>query len=253
VPRVLIIVEDAPAGPLGVGAGRPSVRSERNALEKRPWRELDSIEGVVEDRFVRPLLLGATLLPFRMLDSALAIVPWQGERLLHGGDDELDDYPGLASWWRRAEAIWDAHRRSERTSLIERQDYHRGLSGQFPIPPICVVYSQAGVRLAAPRVEDARAVVDHKLFVATASSIEEARYLTAVLNTAELTERIRPYQSLGEFGPRDFDKYVFHVPIPLFDPTQPRHVALVALAERAETIASTADVEGVGFQRRLPK
>ena len=108
VPRVLIIVEDAPQGPLGIAAGQRSVRSNRSALEKAPWRELDSLENVVEERFVRPLLLGSTLLPFRMLEPALAVVPWQGERLLHGDDDELDDYPGLASWWRRAEELWEA-------------------------------------------------------------------------------------------------------------------------------------------------
>jgi hypothetical protein len=204
---------------------------------------------VIEERFVRPLLLGATLLPFRMLDPALAIVPWQGDRLLHGGDDELDDYPGLAQWWRRAEELWEANRRSDRMSLIDRQDYHRGLSGQFAIPPIRVVYSQAGVRLAAARVENARAVIDHKLYWATASTVDEARYLSAVLNSAELTERVRPYQSRGEFGPRDFDKYVFHVPIPLFDPDYASHVALVRLGERAEAVAAQVDVEGVGFQR----
>ena len=108
VPRVLIIVEDAPQGPLGIAAGQRSVRSNRSALEKAPWRELDSLENVVEESFVRPLLLGSTLLPFRMLEPALAVVPWQGERLLHGDDDELDDYPGLASWWRRAEELWEA-------------------------------------------------------------------------------------------------------------------------------------------------
>jgi hypothetical protein len=134
-------------------------------------------------------------------------------------------------------------------SLIQRQDYHRGLSGQFPIPPIRVVYSQAGVRLAAARVEDARAVVDHKLYWATAASADEALYLTAILNSAELNERVRPYQSRGEFGPRDFDKYVFHVPIPLFDPGDAEHIALVELAGRAEAIAADVNVDGMGFQR----
>jgi SAM-dependent methyltransferase len=249
VPRVLIIVADAPAGPLGVGAGRRTIRSERSALEKSPWRDIEALEGVVEDRFVRPLLLGSTLLPFRMLEPALAVVPWQGERLLHGGDDELDDYPGLADWWRRAEELWEANRRSGRLSLVERQDYHRGLSGQFPIPPIRVVYSQAGVRLAGARVDDARAIVDHKLYWATASSIDEARYLTGILNTAELTERVRPFQSRGEYGPRDFDKYVFHVRIPLYAPTDPVHSHLAELARHAEDVAAAVDVEGVGFQR----
>lgn len=70
--------------------------------------------------------------------------------------------------------------------MIERQDYHRGVSGQFPIAPVRIVYTQAGMRLAAARLEEARAIM---LYWATASSVEEAQFLTAILNTAEITER----------------------------------------------------------------
>ena len=62
----------------------------------------------MEERFVRPLLLGQPCSRSACWKPALAVVPWQGERLLHGDDDELDDYPGLASWWRRAEELWEA-------------------------------------------------------------------------------------------------------------------------------------------------
>jgi hypothetical protein len=249
VPRVLVIVEAAPTGPLGVGSGRRAVRSQRSALEKRPWKDLPSLEGVVEQQFVRPLLLGSSILPYRTVTPAEAIVPWNGERLLHGEDVALEDYAGLSAWWLRAEALWIDNRRSDRMTLIERQDFHRGLSSQFPIPALRIVYTQAGVRLAAARVEDTRAVVDHKLYWATASSVEEARYLTAILNSAELTRLVQPYQSRGEFGPRDFDKYVFYVPIPLFDEGVDAHRELAALATRAEAVAAGVDVSGVGFQR----
>jgi SAM-dependent methyltransferase len=249
LPRMLVVVEPAPAGPLGVAEGMRPIRSKRDAQEKRPWKDLPSLQGVVEERFLRPVLVGASLAPFRMLGAALGVVTWNGDELLHGDHDHLDDHPGIADYWRRAEAVWSEHRRSDAMELIDRQDYHRGLSGQFPIPPTRVVYSKAGIRLAAAVVRDDRAVIDHKLYWATAASIDEARYLIAILNTAELTERVRPYQASGEFGPRDFDKYVFHVPIPLFDPVDDAHIALVDLAERAETVAAGLDVEGLWFTR----
>jgi hypothetical protein len=60
---------------------------------------------------------------------------------------------------------------------------------------------------------------------------------------------VRPYQSLGAFGPRDFDKYVWQLPIPVFDPANPDHRRLVAYGSEAERVAQTAIVaEGTGFQ-----
>ena len=81
VPRVLVMVEDAPSSPIGVAAGRRPVRSLRTANEKPPWKELPSLEGTVEHEFVRPVHLGATLLPFRLLSSWLAVIPWNGTSL----------------------------------------------------------------------------------------------------------------------------------------------------------------------------
>src|SRR5262249_47775651 len=63
VPRFLHFVEDAPTSPIGVAAGRRTVRSLRTANEKRPWKDLPSLEGAVEQEFVRPVHLGATILP----------------------------------------------------------------------------------------------------------------------------------------------------------------------------------------------
>ena len=126
VPRVLFMVESRQATALGTGAGRKAVRSQRSATEKRPWSDLPALDGVVESGFIRPLYLGDNVLPFRLLPPRLAVIPWDGKKLLDGSDDQLDDYPGLADWWRQAEQIWNAHRSSDRLTLLGQLDYRRG-------------------------------------------------------------------------------------------------------------------------------
>jgi hypothetical protein len=112
------------------------------------------------------------------------------------------------------------------------------------------VYSKAGNYLTAAILADSRAVVENKLYWATAANLDEARYLTAVLNAQILTALVRPYQSVGAFGPRDFDKYVWYVPVPEFGPKDSDHQHLVRLAEQAERIAAAVDIAPtVGFQR----
>lgn len=125
---------------------------------------------------------------------------------------------------------------------------------QFPTPPQRVVYTKGGQYLAAARIDDPRVVIDHKLYWATVAGPDEGRYLTAILNSPALTEVIAPMQSRGEHNPRDFDKTVWRLPIPLYAPDNELHVALVALAERAEEAAAAVDVAGVRTfqaQRRL--
>jgi hypothetical protein len=96
--------------------------------------------------------------------------------------------------------------------------------------------------LAAARLSDPSAVIDHKLYWAAVADLDEARYLTAILNSRILTELVRPLQARGEHNPRDFDKYVFQIPIPLYDPSDDRHRQLAELAGRAEEVAAAAEL-----------
>ena len=61
-------------------------------------------------------------------------------------------------------------------------------------------------------------------------------------------------QSRGEHNPRDFDKLVWRLPIPLYDPDDQDHRRLAVLAADAETIAAGVDISGrrtFQAQRRL--
>jgi hypothetical protein len=104
--------------------------------------------------------------------------------------------------------------------------------------------------LAAARISDPTAVIDHKLYWGAVSDLDEARYLTAILNSSVVTMAVRPMQARGEHNPRDFDKYVFQLPIPLYDPSDAEHARLVALAEHAEHIAAATALPDVRFERQ---
>ena len=243
-PRMLIMVVDAPAAPLGVPQGRRGVRSRRTSLDKPPWKHLPLHEGVVESIFIRPAYLGESVAPFRVLSTPEAVIPYDGTRLMDGADDRIDRYPGLAAWWRQAETIWLQNRSSDKRTLIEQLDYMKQLSAQFPIARWRVVYTASGNTLAAAAVQDHLGVVEHKLYWAPAATREEARYLTAILNAPALNTLVRPYQSVGAFGPRDFDKYVWQSPIPAFDPSNPLHRELVEIATHAELVAGGVELHG---------
>ncbi len=245
VPRILLQVDiiSSSLNPLGAGAGRVHVRSHVSSQAKDPWKSLAPIEGNVESRFVHQLLLGESIAPYRVLEPAHAVLPLRSDRIMTGV--EVAEPEGLSAWWSQVEGLWTAHRvPTETSSLLERMDYHQQLSKQLPPAPRRVVYSKAGNRLAAAQVS-AHAVIDHTLYWAAVSNDAEGRYLLAVLNSTTLLKRVSPLQSRGLFGPRHFDKHVFRVPIPTFDPANKSHISLAALVQHAEELAASVDTSGM--------
>jgi hypothetical protein len=227
------------------------MRSRRTALEKKPWRDLPALEGRVEAKFLRPLYLGESIAPFRLLDAPLAVIPWDDEasRLLDRDAARSAGHIHLSRWLTEVESVWATHGKRSSEPLVPRLDYFGQLSAQMPTPPIRVVYGASGTLPAAAILRDPRAVVEHKLYW-TATVEEEARYLEAILNSETARSRVAGRQSRGQWGARDFDKVMLDLPIPMFDPSLPLHAELVAAAVRAESIAAALPMRGdLGFVR----
>ncbi len=250
VPRYLLFVNKTDTNPLGAGAGRVFVESARTTQEKPPWKTAPSLSGAVEKRFLREVYLGENVAPFRLLDPRDAVLPLSDNEILEPG--RIAEQGALSKWWSDVEAAWAVGRKqTEKASLLDRFDYHGQLSAQLPTATHRVVYSKAGTTIAAARLSGTSAIIDHKLYWAAVASAEEGRYLTAILNSQALLARVTPLQTRGLFGARDFDKYVFAVPIPLFDTTNDSHVELAGLAAEAEEAANKLVLEeGARFQAK---
>ena len=249
LPQVLCLVELAAAGPLGAAAQAPLVHSRRSPQEKGPWKDLDSVTGNVERGFVRPAYLGRSVAPFRLLPPPLAVIPWDRHfGLMDAASAGLAGYAHLAAWMSNAERIWQEHRRSDRLNFSQQLDYYGKLTSQLPPRPLRVIYSASGTLMAAAVLEDDEAVIEHKLYWAPVKSLDEARYLIAILNSEAARQRVASLQSRGQWGARDFDNVMWTLPIAEFDPANPLHTALATAAHHAETIAAQVPLkEGVYF------
>ena len=246
VPRVLFIVERVAAGPLGQVRNRAAVRSARSANEKAPWKSLAAQDGVVESEFVVSVMTGESVLQFRLMPAQTAVLPIGPKGIL--GAAAIEAYPGLADWWARARATWNANRSNDRLSLEERLDYHGELSAQLPITTERVVYNTSGMHLVAARLQDRRAIVDTKLYWAAVTSSDEGRFLCAILNATSTSERIRPLMSFSK-DERDIHKLPWSLPIPTFDASCPLHARLANLGNEAEALVAQIALEGKHFGR----
>ncbi|TVS00183.1 MAG: hypothetical protein EA406_01345 [Rhodospirillales bacterium] len=243
VPRRLCLVDRLESGRLGANPSAPLVESRVSKLEKHPWVKLPPLRQTVEATFLRPLYLGESVAPFRVLGAALAVVPWDdvAEQILDAAAAQELGYPGLARWLNTAERLWHEYGRSD-LALLQRWNYLDALRKQLPPAPIRVVYAKSGQLLSAAIVEDCRAVIDHKLYWASFERYSEALYVTGLLNSEIIRSRIAALQSRGRWGARDVDKLVFELPIPRFDTRNALHVALMRAALEAERLAGLVDL-----------
>lgn len=245
---MLVTVRPGKTTSLGLTAGRVSVESARSAVEKQPWKSLPSLSGTVEEQFVRPMHLGATIVAYRPREAELTIIPWVDEELLDGAHDRLDEFPGLAAWWREAERQWERNKTAaSRLSLGDQIDFQSKLRRQLPATGHRVVYTKSGQHLAACRLEQTDAVIDHTLYWASLETIEEARYLTAIFNSQALADAVAPLQARGQHNPRHFDMHIFELPFPTYDPSDEVHALLASLATQAEQVAVAVELDG-GWQ-----
>lgn len=252
VPRMLCLVERGQSGGiLGGDQSAPFFVSRRVVQEKKPWKFLPGIEGRVEAEFIRPILLGESILPYRVFRPFEGVIPVTDQgAVLDAQAAATRGYSGLPSWMQAAEKVWNQNAESGKMTLIERWNYHNELGSQFPIPRRRVVFAASGTLPAAALCTDERAVIEHKLYWTDGHGIGVAYYLIAVLNSETARKRVESLQSRGQWGARDFDKVMFTLPIPLFNAKQSLHDDLASAAREAEALAAKVEFpDGVKFQR----
>ena len=238
-PHLAFVVAEQSLPELGLPAGRISISSSRSVYERKPWKELRSLSGVVESVFVRPFYTGENVFPYRIGEPGRVVVPCDALGLLDRGQIEL--FPGFDQWWAQAEEIWEENRSSDRLSLFQQIDYQSKLSKQFPISQLRVVYNRAGMHVVAAKVTDPRALIANGLYWASVTSQTEADYISAILNAPVTTELARPFMSYGK-DERDIHKAPWELAIPSYAASNAAHVRLSALGAASERIAATFDI-----------
>lgn len=248
-PRLIFRIEEGKS-PLGVSAGRTAVQSKRSAEEKKPWKPLDALTGVIEDSFLRPTIVGGDILPFRLREPDTFVVPYDERSQSLIEDDGIDAYPGLASWWQAGTEVWTTHGKSTLT-LLQQADTMNKLRQQFPLPPFRVVYGASGMHLSAAVLTDRRAVVEHGAYWGAARSLDEADFLVAIMNTPSLTAMTRPFMSYGK-DERHIDSAVWNIPIPLYDEKNQHHIEIrdIGRVLAAEITGLTFDSDYFVTQRK---
>lgn len=245
-PRRFFLIEQVAVGRLQSRRDTPRVRGRIGNLDKKPWITVQPPEGPVERAFLRPVALGESIAPYRILRLANGLIPMEDGKVLTADSAAALGHRGLAAWLRDSEGKWNEHSNKTeagdpRMSLSNRVDAMGMLRSQAIIAPIRILYSKAGTRLSACWLED-EAIVDTKAYWSAANSLEEAAYVAAIINAEVVLDRVKDLQPVGQRDRRDFDNLVWTLPIPEYDPNEMLHSDIAAAALHAAEVAARVEL-----------
>ncbi|MCY4466786.1 MAG: N-6 DNA methylase [Chloroflexi bacterium] len=249
VPRNLCFVRPAGAPHFPIVETDP----ELNKDAKLPWKGF-KLEGRASSPYIYATLLSKHLLPFGYQKLNMVALP---ARLNDEGKLEmLHDVLAFAvkghiedftSWFDIMNKTWEEHRNSTTTASWPNWLNYRGkLTRQSVRDQYRVIYGGSGTNIASCvldidadnlRVYRRRVrgfVVDTKTYYLSTETLQEAHYLSAILNSPTVNESIKAHQSQGLWGHRDIHRTPFEAcAIPIYEKDTPDHQELARLSMQA--------------------
>ena len=251
-PRMLCFIERKTLGRLGADPTAPLVASYRGGQEKRPWKLLPSIENQVEAEFLRPTLLGESILPYRVFRPFEAVIPVDENGGMLNASTALDrGFDRLAGWMRKAETVWNENQKFRKISVDRAARLlHNELSLQFPLGPFRVAYAASGTQPAAVILRDSSAVIEHKLYWASPDTVGEAQLSRGHLSIAKrLGAHCRLIGPAANGEHATLTKPSSTSPFPAYDAKLKLHRDLAAAAERPKRVAAAV---ALARRRQVP-
>lgn len=242
------------------GASSPFHHLVNNAKACRNFR---AVATTVGSNWSFELLTSTHLLQFLVNLPALAILPMQHRRVgvpaiqPAGIAAMASDASASVHFQRVFSALSDDDGwgvAGVDTNLVFRRLNVRNklTQQQFSAGDTLVLYGAGGGYPAAAKIQvtaqnAARLIVDQTLYWMVVNDPDQADYLVGLINSARLAETIRPFQPVGMNGPRHVHELPLAV-IPAWDPTDARHMSVVATvraltADLAAAIAASWDLQ----------
>lgn len=212
---------------------------------KAPWKDI-AFNGKIESRFIFRTALSKSILPFALFQPDLVVLPITIENnsinqkviKLHSAEKLMNEgYLNASRWFTHAENIWKIYRteKSKNMSIENRLDFQRGIIDQNLNAPFLVLYNSSAKDANTTVVKrediDLEFIVEHKGYWMGSNNLNEAYYITAILNSTIPNLLMKDFQSKGLFGARDVHKKILDVYFPKFDEKDSNHLQLAQLSQ----------------------
>jgi len=199
---------------------------------KKQWK-FTFQDREVEQRFQFKTYLNKDLVPFLLKHKKNIFLPVNDQ--LDYDNNYLQKFPKAFSFYKVINNYYQSHKKetSAIDTLFANLNYWNKLKKQSMNKQFIVVYNASGSSLKAAVIDNKnqRIIIGSENYYYSTDSKKEAYYLTAVLNTPNLSRHIKLIKSS-----RHIHKRPFMFPIPLYDKTNEIHKRLAKKAIKCQTI-----------------
>lgn len=216
---------------------------------KKPWNEID-MHGQIDSQYFFRTAISKNVLPFVLYNPELVVLPininQENKQISMQTHEEIlrEGYNRSALWFRNVENIWDIHKteKNEKMTSVNYLNWQNKLTDQDLNKKYIVLYtaSAKNANSCVVKREDYRLnfIVESKCYVVFTDNLNEAYYVSSILNSNVPNAMIKDFQSRGLFGERDVHKTILNVPFPIFDETNQTHIDLALLSAGCHTKAN---------------
>jgi hypothetical protein len=249
VPRTFYFVELNQGPPSDFKDRVINVKTAHDVLydAKAPWK-IYTFADRIESNFLFLTALGRSILPFSLFNPSLNVLPifistsglGNKEIVLTSPKNLLSKgFVHASRWFKKTEKLWDENKteKNEPYSAIAYLNWQNKLTDQNLNAPYLVVYNGRGKDTCATVVIreslDFEFVVDHANYSIAFSDLQEAYYLSAILNSSTPNKMMKDFQSTGLYGERNIHKKILDIYFPRFERKNEIHLKLSELSDDA--------------------
>jgi len=238
---------------------------------KKEWKDVTR-SGNVEGEYIFVTLLGKDIIPFGFVAFRPVVLPIQVEqtRLNVLDSDALrnNGKPLIADWVEGNQRIWEVRRtdKSEKTfpRVIDRLNRYNVVTDQDPSKQYVVLYNARGANAMAyvldrktippirvgelAKLENRQFVVDITTYYYATNDLNEAHYISAVLNSSIINKKVKPFQPRGKYGKRDIGIRPFMLSIHEFDKKNEDHLQLARISKECHEFITKHKFSKKGFK-----
>jgi len=210
---------------------------------KKPWKDLH-FEGNIESDFIFRTALSKSILPFAMYNPDLVVLPIiidnENKINLKSSKEILENgFSDASKWFANAEKIWDNYKTENNKDITSYNylNWQNKLIQQNLNAPYLVLYNSSAKDANATVVKredlDLHFIAESVTYVYYTENLNEAYYLTAILNSETPNLMMKNFQAKGLFGERHVHKKILDIYYPKFSEKDKIHVELAGLSLNA--------------------
>jgi endogenous inhibitor of DNA gyrase (YacG/DUF329 family) len=209
-------------------------KPDKTLQQKEPWDfyPLESFDS--EPKYFFKVCKSSELVPFTLLKNHLCFLPIEEKDYKYHSDLIQPKAKEIFSILKKR--FMKIQIRDERTitDLWENINHLNKLENPFQKSILKVIFNSSGSILKSAILYDS-IIVDHSLFYLSLNNINEAYYLSTILNSPCLTRQIQKTGSTGASGSiRSIKKRALDFPIPQYSEKSNLHIEIISLGKKCE-------------------